>query len=716
MKQILQNLRNGLTSVQEIPAPVSRRGHITIRTRSSLVSVGTEKMLVEFGKGNLLSKAMQQPDKVRQVVEKIKTDGLVSTLDRVRSKLDAPLPLGYCNVGVVAELGSDTGGFQLGDRVVSNGKHAELVVVPKNLCAKIPDNVDDETASFTVLAAIALQGIRLLSPTLGETFVVTGLGLIGLLAVQLLRANGCKVIGLDFDPIRRDIARAYGAEVVDIGTVDPVAVAMQLSGGQGVDGVLITASTTSNEPVSQAAHMCRKRGRIVLVGVVGLELSRADFYEKELSFQVSCSYGPGRYDPAYEEQGKDYPLPFVRWTEARNFSAVLGLMAEGRIKVGELITHRFTIDDAERAYAQISSGALGILLSYPRWSDDSVESRRVNLIAPQKKLQKEKRGIIPHPVRLGFLGAGNYAAGMLVPAFAKTGAQLAGIAAPNGVSSAHLARKFGFAFAASDNHEILQQADIDAVIISTRHDSHAELVLQAASYGKHVFVEKPLAISRAQLKNLEQFFTRSESNSASGDLPKLMVGFNRRYSPHIKTIKNLMARLTGPCALVFTINAGAVEAGHWTQDRALGGGRIIGEACHFVDLARFLAGSAVSSVKSTFMDTASRDSVLIHLGFANGSVASIQYLCNGGKSFPKERLEVFAGGGILQLDNFKKLTGFGWPGFSSQRSWKQDKGQNACASAFVQAIAKGQGTDLIPLDELLEVTRVCLDIDEHLTG
>lgn len=709
MKQILQNLRNGNTTVADIPAPVARRGHLTVRTRTSLVSVGTEKMLVEFGKGNLLQKAIQQPDKVRQVADKVKTDGLIATLNTVRNKLDTPLALGYCNVGVVAETGIDACEFQIGDRVVSNGKHAEVVVVPKNLCARVPDNVDDETASFTVLGAIALQGIRLLAPTLGETFVVTGLGLIGLLAVQLLRANGCRVIGLDFDPLRRDLAKSFGAEVVDIAAgVDPVSAAIAFTEGRGVDGVLITASTASNEPVSQAAKMCRKRGRIILVGVVGLELSRADFYEKELTFQVSCSYGPGRYDPEYEEQGKDYPVAFVRWTEARNFSAVLDLMAEGRIKVDALITHRFAIEAAEEAYAVIGNGsALGILLQYPRWSEPGI-SRTVYIGAA-----KEPRDamVCPHgKACLGFLGAGNYAAAVLVPEFAKTNAKLHTISALNGVSSAHVGRKFGFSNVTSENCVVLDASEVNAVVIATRHDTHADLVVEAAQRGKHIFVEKPLAISRAELDRVEQSFV-----NLPGQKPILMVGFNRRYSPHTQKIKSLLAPHQGLCAMVMTINAGAVEAAHWTQDRAVGGGRIIGEVCHFIDLARFLADSPITSIKAVYMDSTAKDSVVVALGFANGAIASINYFCNGSKSFPKERLEIFAGGGILQLDNFNKTIGYRWPGFKKFSTFRQDKGQRSCVAAFVDAVERGDYSSLIPFEEIIEVTRACFAIEEQLT-
>lgn len=702
MKQILQNLRNGETLLVEVPAPAGGRGYVTIRTRKTLVSVGTEKMLVEFGKGNLIQKALQQPDKVRQVVDKIKTDGLVSTLTKVKNKLDTPLPLGYCNVGIVAAVGDGVDQVSVGDRVVSNGHHAESVVVPKNLCVKIPDQVDDDSAAFTVLGAIALQGIRLLEPTIGETFVVTGLGLIGLLAVQILKANGCQVIGLDFDAGRRELAKSFGAEVIALDSgVDPVAYVLGMT-GVGVDGVLLTASTKSNEPVAQAAQMCRQRGRVVLIGVVGLELSRADFYEKEISFQVSCSYGPGRYDPEYEAGGKDYPLGFVRWTEARNFSAILSLMAEGKIRVDSLISHRFAIDDAKGAYECVGSGALGILLQYPRWQQLEVRNQTVPLLLPHPGMKKSS-------VKLGFLGAGNYAAAVLVPAFAKTGVKLGVIAAPSGVSCAHLGNKYGFAKASSDNAQVLEDGDINAVVITTRHDSHAQLVIKALGSNKHVFVEKPLAMSEQELADIESLY-----GEMALTLPVLMVGFNRRYSPHVKKIKSLLAPHLGLCAMVMTINAGHIDAGHWTQDRVIGGGRIIGEVCHFIDLARFLAGSPITSINAVYMDSQTQDSVVIALRFDNGAIASINYLCNGSKSFAKERLEVFAAGGILQLDNFKTTRSYRWPGFKGMRSFKQDKGQQHCVEAFVQAIERGDRSDLIPVAELFEVTRACLVIADQL--
>jgi predicted dehydrogenase/threonine dehydrogenase-like Zn-dependent dehydrogenase len=703
MKQILQSLKSGSTEVAEIPCPAVKRGQLLIRSSHTLVSAGTERMLVEFGKANWLDKARQQPDKVRMVLDKIKTDGLMPTVEAVFNKLDQPLPLGYCNVGTVLEAGAGASGFAPGDRLVSNGKHAEVVSVPLNLCAHVPDAVPDEEAAFTVLGAIALQGIRLVQPTLGETVVVTGLGLIGLVAVQLLRAHGCRVLGLDFDADKLALARSFGAEVVDLSAgQDPVVAAQAYSRGRGVDAVIITASTKSNEPMHQAALMCRKRGRIVLVGVTGLELSRADFYEKELSFQVSCSYGPGRYDPSYEERGNDYPVGFVRWTEQRNLEAVLDMMADGRLDVKPLISHRFALEKAEEAYALVGGAgpSLGILLQYPgmgEQSDAALRRATVELGGVDRHTSlamTEGRGAV-----LGFVGSGNYATAVLIPAFKAAGARLKTVASSGGVSGLHAGRKFGFEITTTDTASVFADAQINAVVVTTRHDSHTGFVMLALAAGKHVFVEKPLCLTLLELAQIEA--------AASG--PMVMVGFNRRFAPQVQKISALLKGVTGPKSFVMTVNAGAIPAAHWTQDLEVGGGRIIGEACHFIDLLRFLAGSRIVSQQVTRMDSQSSDSVSISLKFGDGSIGVVHYLANGSKAFPKERLEVFAAGRVLQLDNFRKLKGFGWPGFSKMNLWRQDKGQKACAAAFVKAISEG-GPAPIPFDQIMEVARVSIEV------
>ncbi len=699
MKQILQSLKTGATEVAEVPVPGVCRGQLLIATSCTLVSAGTERMLVEFGKAGWIDKARQQPDKVRMVLDKIKTDGLMPTVEAVFNKLDQPLPLGYCNVGHIAKVGAGETGFAVGDRVVSNGKHAEVVSVPFNLCAKVPDSVSDEEAAFTVLGAIALQGIRLVQPTLGETVVVTGLGLVGLMTVQLLRAHGCRVLGLDFDPDKLALAKQFGAEVVDLAAgQDPVATAIDYSRGRGVDAVIVTAATKSSEPMHQAALMCRKRGRIVLVGVTGLELSRDDFFKKELTFQVSASYGPGRYDPNYEEKGQDYPVGFVRWTEQRNFEAVLDMMADGRMDVKSLISHRFQIDEAEKAYELIggSGPSLGILLEYPG-IELSREARTVLLGSPLSRSPSPARGGV------SFIGSGNYATAVLIPAFKAAGARLRSVASSAGVSGVNAGRKFGFEETTTDTNRLFADSETNTIVVTTRHDSHAHFVKQALQVGKHLFVEKPLCLTLDELVAISSQFVSMVSP------PIVMVGFNRRFAPQVQRIKQLLGGVSGPKAFVMTVNAGAIPADHWTQDREVGGGRIVGEACHFIDLLRFLAGVPIIGHQRMAMDSATQDTVTLQLSFADGSIGTVHYFANGSKEFPKERLEVFAAGRVLQLDNFRKLTGFGWPGFSKMNLWRQDKGQKACAQAFVDAIQQGLSSP-IPAAEIFEVSRVSIEM------
>jgi predicted dehydrogenase/threonine dehydrogenase-like Zn-dependent dehydrogenase len=715
MKQILQNLKTGVTEVVQLPSPRADAGQLLIHTTRTLVSVGTERLLVEFAKANWLDKARQQPDKVRMVLEKVRTDGLAATLEAVKNKLEQPLTLGYCNVGVVAGLGARVEGFAVGDRVVSNGKHAEVVCVPKNLCARIPDAVPDDHAAFAVLGAVGLQGIRLVNPTLGECVVVTGLGLIGLLTVQMLCAQGCRVLGIDFDPVRLALARQFGAEVVDLSKgEDPIAAALAISRGRGVDAVIITASTKSSEPVSQAAKMCRQRGRIVLVGITGLELSRADFYEKELTFQVSCSYGPGRYDRGYEEGGQDYPVGFVRWTEQRNFEAVLDLMASGALDVVSLISHRFPLPRAEEAYALLTSDApsLGILLEYPGSGAQPVQALTERTVPLSNVTAKAKPSI-------GFLGAGNYAGRVLIPAFKATGATLHTLVSGGGVSAAHHGRKHGFMRASTDAAAAFAEPAVDTIVVATRHDSHARYVVQSLRVGKHVFCEKPLCLTLEELREIEQELAPTILPSAAGEgAPLLMVGFNRRFAPQVVKMRALLAGVPEPKAFVMTVNAGAIPPDHWTQEPAVGGGRIVGEACHFIDLLRHLAGSPIVRHSEFALGchpgtTVTSDKATITLEFDDGSIGTIHYFANGDRGFPKERLEVFCGGRVLQLDNFRKLRGWGWSGFSKMDLWRRDKGQAACVKAFVEALRNG-GPAPIPLEEILEVSRVSIEAQQAL--
>ena len=704
MRQILQNLKTGATELAEIPCPRVGPGQLLIRTSRSLISAGTERVLVDFGKASLIDKARQQPDRVRMVLDKLGTDGIMPTLNAVRNKLDQPMSLGYCNAGVVVELGAGVTGFAVGDRVACNGKHAEMVSVPVNLCARIPVAVSDEQAAFTVVGAIALQGIRLVQPSFGEAVVVIGLGLIGQVVVQLLRANGCRVLGIDLDPARLELARGFGVETVNAAAgEDPVMFAERFSRGRGIDAVIVTAATKSSEPMHQAALMCRKRGRIVLVGVTGLELSRDDFYKKELSFQVSCSYGPGRYDPAYEEKGQDYPVGYVRWTEQRNFEAILDTLAAGRLDVVSLISHRFPLDQAGAAYQVVggSEPSLGILLEYPSSGEKTDERLRASRVRLRPANRRTASGDSP---RVAFIGSGNYAGAVLIPAFKAAGASLFSVVSNTGVSAVHVARKHGFDEALTDSSVAFNDASVDAVVITTRHDSHARLAVQALESGKHVFVEKPLCLTLDELADIESAYARAESR---GQSPVLIVGFNRRFAPQVQKIKGLLAEVSAPKSFVMTVNAGAIPAEHWTQDPAAGGGRIVGEACHFVDLLRFLAGSAIVSQRRTSMNSSTGDTLSLQLAFADGSIGTVHYFANGSKTFPKERLEVFAAGRVLQLDNFRKLSGFGWPGFSKMNLWRQDKGQRACAAAFIEAV-RLNGASPIPFEEIVEVSRATI--------
>ena len=708
MKQIFQSVKDGHTEILDVPCPQVIPGHLLIRTGLSLISLGTERMLVEFGKAGYLNKARQQPDKIRMVLDKIKTDGLIPTLEAVKGKLDQPVPMGYCNVGTVLEVGDGVADFQIGDRVVSNGAHAEVVRVPKNLCAKVPSSVTDEDAVFTVQFAIALHGVRLAGPMLGESFAVIGLGLIGLLTVQILRAQGCRVLGVDLDRSRLDLAKAFGAQTLDLGAgEDPISAASAFTGGAGADGVIITASTKSNEPVHQAALMSRKKGRIVLVGVVGLELSRSDFYEKELSFQVSCSYGPGRYDPSYEIGGQDYPRGYVRWTAQRNFEAVLTMMEEDRLNIQPLISHRIPLAEAHKAYHGVKADEhpLGIVLEYPeaiQMPDNQLREYTVALGG-----ESPPRGTAGSPV-IGLIGGGQYADRILIPALKQTGVSLKTVASSGGASGTVTGRKHRFGESTTDPDSLLADPDINVVVIATRHDSHARFVCQAIRAGNHVFVEKPLAVTYEELSEIESVCTTSDAANLL-----LMVGFNRRFSPLVQEIMLLLNSVHEPKSFIFTINAGELPKDHWQQDAA-SGGRIVGEACHFVDLMRYLAGCPITELQAVSMRNpgeadVSDDKVSFTLRFSDGSIGTVHYLANGHRTFPKERLEIFCGGRILQLDNFRKLTGYGWSGFRKRKLWRQDKGHHAAIGEFIDAVRTGAPAP-IPLEQLVEITRVTLDV------
>ena len=712
MKQVLQNLSSGETIVIDGPAPMLSKKSLKIATTVSLISAGTERMLVDFGKSSYLDKARQQPEKVKMVMDKLSTEGLMQTYDSVKSKLDQPIPLGYSNVGVVQEVGSEISEYQVGDRVVSNGPHADVVVVKKNLCSRIPNNVDDDSAAFTVVGSIGLQGVRLAKPSIGESFVVIGAGLIGLLVIQILRANGCRVLALDYDEKKLELAAQFGAETCNATSGDIFSKAGSWSRERGADGVIITASTKSNDPVKQAAQVCRKGGRIILIGVVGLDLDREDFYEKEISFKVSCSYGPGRYDPSYEEEGNDYPIGYVRWTEQRNFEAFLDLLSSGAVNVKPLISSRFDFLDADQAYMELSSNVsgLGILLDYP----SDIKGRQSKSI----DLEIQNYQFSEDDVTIGFLGAGNYASRILIPAFKRTEAKLHSLASANGFNSVIHGKKSGFKKATTDVEEILKDPEINTLVVATQHDTHSKYVIDGLNANKNVWVEKPLAIDLDSLSLIEEAYSNSH-NKATGSNPgpQLMVGFNRRFAPQVKRMKELLSSISAPMSVIITINAGSIPKEHWTQDSKVGGGRIIGECCHFIDLMRFLVGTKIVSISGQSMTSNGpkvimEDCSSITLGFEDGSFGTIHYLSNGASNFPKESVEVFSDGKVLKLDNYRKLRGYGWKGFKRFNLWKQDKGQKLCAKAFIEGIKAGSSR--IPIEEIFEVARVTIEANDLL--
>ena len=698
MKQLIQNLKTGITSLEEIPVPQPGRGQVLIQTTHTLVSLGTERMLVEFGKASLFQKARQQPDKVQQVLDKIRAEGLLPTLEAVFNKLDQPIPLGYCHVGVVAQLGDGVTEFQLGDRVVSNGSHAEFVCVPKNLVAKIPAGVSDEEASFAVIASIGLQGLRLAQPTLGETVVVIGLGLIGLLTAQLAKANGCRVIGYDVDEAKVKLAESLGIKSFNSLMNDPIASVKDATQGLGADIVLITASAKGDEIIHQAALISRKRGRIVLIGVIGLDLKRADFYEKELTFQVSCSYGPGRYDDNYEQKGNDYPLAFVRWTAQRNFESVLQAIESQSVNVKILISEQVPFSDFQLVYGDMKNPTrIASLLAYP--SHPRTFSRKV--VFPQVAISSTGS------LRVGIIGAGNFTKATLLPALKKNQVAIQGIASANGLSGTLMAKKYNAHFSTSDYQELLADEKVNLVIITTRHSLHAGMVIKAIQAGKNVFVEKPLAVNEEELHVLQELLTTKPQASL------LHVGFNRRFSPHILQLKKLAGLQPGAMHLIITMNAGALPANHWTLDPKEGG-RIIGEACHLVDLAVYLTGSEVASVTGQSLGISSNsnsDNASFLLEMQSGSNVVINYFANGSKAYSKERIELYYQERTLVMDNFRITTGYGWPGFTKLKT-SIDKGHSEQIKQL--KIAFEGGEPLIPISQLFHVTAVTLAMVQSL--
>ncbi|MEW6566640.1 MAG: bi-domain-containing oxidoreductase [Chloroflexota bacterium] len=709
MKQLIQDIRSGETSVVDVPVPTPPPGMVLVRTAASVVSVGTERTLVEFAGKSLIGKARSRPDLVRQTLDKARREGILTTLEAVQNRLDQPMPLGYASAGAVAEVGPGTTGFRVGDRVACAGAgyavHGEYAVVPMNLLARLPDTVDFESGAFATLGAIALHGFRLGEPQVGESVAVIGLGVVGLLAVGVAQAAGCRVFAIDIDPARVARARRMGAHAVVRAEAEPAAASF--TQGQGFDLVLICAHTAGSDPVELAAAIARDRGRVVATGLVGLDLPRKPFYDKELQFVVSRSYGPGRYDPDYEEGGHDYPLGYVRWTEARNLAAFVGLLAEGKIDVHSLITHRFPIERAAEAYRLISGEVgqpfLAVVITYPE--------AQAAAPAVERKVAISSRPPSPTSlVRLGVVGAGSFATGVLLPALRKMAAiELVGLASATGIKAQAVARRFGFRFAATDEAQVLGDPSINTIAIVTRHGLHARQTLAALQAGKHVFCEKPLALTRPDLEALLQAVTSSDR--------LLMVGFNRRFAPMAVRMKQFLESSGEPMAMHYRVNAGPLPPNHWVYDPEQGGGRILGEVCHFIDFLTFLTGSLPVRVQALGLPDSGRyqeENVLVSLEFADGSLGSVAYLANGDRSFPKERVEAFAAGRVAVLDDFRRLDLIA---DGRRRTWRsylrQDKGHRAEWESFVRAVACG-GPPPIPYSQLFSVSLAALGALESL--
>ena len=691
MKQILQSFKTGQTILEEIPSPIVESGAVLIKTTHSLVSLGTERMLVEFGKANIIQKARQQPEKVSQALDKIKSEGLIPTLEAIFNKLGEPIPLGYCNVGEVIGVGGGVSNFFIGDRVASNGPHAELVSVPKNLVTKIPVDVSNEEATFTVIGSIGLQGIRLLKPLLDETIVVIGLGLIGLISCQLLKANGCRVIGIDLDQSKCDLAKKWGVVALNPARDNPWESIRALTGNYGADGVLITASSKSNNVISQAAKISRKRGRIILVGVVGLAINRTDFYEKELSFQVSCSYGPGRYDDSYERLGIDYPLPYVRWTEKRNFETILEAIKNKNLDLKDLITERVLLKNFTEIYDNIKTKkSIASILIYPVQKENVIQSNTISL---NKTLFKGQKGVF------GIIGAGNFTKMILLPCLKKNGAHLKMIASSGGVSGTQLAKKYRINQSTTDYNQILRDKDINTVIITTRHDSHTKLVTDSLSAGKNTFVEKPLGLKHSDLDQIQLSLEKNPSSILS-------VGFNRRFSPHTIKVKESLGNNIEPINIIANMNVGFIPSDHWVHDLKLGGGRIIGEACHLIDICIYLTGDLVSSVCMNSLGNLAElqtDNASILLKFQSGSNAIINYFSNGSKKYSKERVEVYSQNRTWVIDNYRKTEAFGVKSFKNLKT-VIDKGHKNQFHELIERTRNG-GEPLIPIDQIFNGTK-----------
>ncbi|MEJ2550523.1 MAG: bi-domain-containing oxidoreductase [Anaerolineales bacterium] len=698
MKQVIQDVRSGKTSVTEVPVPVPAPGTALVRTAASIVSAGTERAVVEFATKTLLGKARSRPDLVRQVLDKVRREGLLTAFDAVQNRLDQPMPLGYSSAGTVVAVGDGLQGFRVGDRVACAGGgyavHAEFAVVPQNLLAHLPQSVGFEAGAFATLGAIALHGFRLAEAQLGDRVTVIGLGLLGLLSVGIARAAGCSVLGVDLDPERVERAKNLGAEAATNPEAEGAAAAF--SQGLGCDVVLICADTQSNDPVELAGAIARDRARVVAVGAVGMDIPRRTYYRKELQFIVSRSYGPGRYDPLYEEAGIDYPPGYVRWTEGRNLDAFLETLAGRTFDVTSLISHRFDIGHAAEAYELITGETkgsfLGVLLTYQQKQEVDSIVRQVEL--PMQKITPSAR------VRLGAIGAGNFATAVLFPALRKVkGVERIGLVSASGLTSTQVGKRFGFRYASTDVNDLLDDKNINTVAILTRHNLHAAQVIAALKAGKHVFCEKPLALRRDELSEIMQALEQSDCI--------LTVGFNRRFSPFALHMKNFFDAVAEPLAMHYRINAGNLPPDHWLHDAEQGGGRIIGEACHFIDFLTFLIGSPpvkVSAVGTPDDRRYREDNVIITLEFPNGSIGTVSYLAAGDRAFPKERVEVIGGERVAVLDDFRRIETVYDGRRKVRRAWlRQDKGHRQEWEAFARAIAAG-GPPPIPYEHLAGVS------------
>ena len=694
MKQLLQSMRDGKTLVVEVPTPKARSKTALIRVAHSLVSAGTERMLVSFAQKNLLGKAMARPDFVKQVLEKAKREGIPGTIEAAFNRLDKPMPLGYSTSGTIIALGEGMTGFKVGDRVAccgSHAVHAEYNVVSRNLMAKLPDGVDFEEAAFSTLGAIALQGLRLAKPQIGEKVAVIGLGLLGLIMVKLAQAAGCAVFGVDIDPHRIKLGKAAGATCST--RENAIKAGQSFSQGRGFDCVLICADTPSDDTVLLAGELARDRGMVISTGAVGLDLPRKLYYEKELTFRVSRSSGPGRYDPIYEEEGVDYPIGFIRWTEGRNLEAFIDLLNSKKIEVKSLISHRFSIDDAPKAYQlirrQTQEPSLGVLLHYPG-EISKIETGKV-YVYPQENVGRSEKSL-----RLGVLGAGNYATAVFLPMIKHSGrVEMTGIASASGSSAQHAAKKFGYHFASAREEDILTDKGINLVAILTQHDLHAQQVVAAIKNGKHVYCEKPLALNEKELKTIAGALDKKES-------PRLMVGFNRRFAPLAVEMKTFIKNRHEPLMATYRVNAGSLPANHWLHDPKKGGGRILGEGCHFIDFITFLTGSLPESVTCQVLPDNGiyrADNALITLTYPDGSIGIITYLANGDKSVAKEEIELFCEGKIAKLHDFRTLELFSNGGRKVTRSQNQDKGHQDAWKCFLESIENG-GNLPIPYREI----------------